>query len=142
MIFALVVLILLVVFLAFFVGKNLSNICEHFWFFKTFDDVSSILLVLVAFAAGIIVALLCVVIFKMRADGDEIDRLERKNSRLLKKMKKADKSSVAGEIEDNSSRPETGHTGIFRRRKVSDTAVTRATLAKSSANSGKDSISS
>ncbi len=61
MIFLLVVFLLVVVFLAFFIGMNLSNLCT-IWLFKTFTDVPVTLLVLIAFGSGIVVSLLLFII--------------------------------------------------------------------------------
>ena len=64
MIAALILILLIFIFLAFFVGKNLSNICT-FWFFKTYTDLSVTVIVFIAFAAGIIFSLLCYLVAKL-----------------------------------------------------------------------------
>ena len=64
MVFALILILLIFIFLAFFVGKNLSNICT-FWFFKTYTDLSVTVIVFIAFAAGIIFSLLCYLVAKL-----------------------------------------------------------------------------
>ena len=64
MVFALILILLIFIFLAFFVGKNLSNICT-FWFFKTYTDLSFTVIVFIAFAAGIIFSLLCYLVAKL-----------------------------------------------------------------------------
>ena len=64
MVFALILILLIFIFLAFFVGKNLSNICT-FWFFKTYTDLSVTVIVFIAFAAGIICSLLCYLVAKL-----------------------------------------------------------------------------
>ena len=66
MIFTLIVFIILVVFLAFFFGRNLSNLCT-FWFFKTYTDLPIAVLVLIAFGVGIVFSLLLVVFVKLRS---------------------------------------------------------------------------
>lgn len=65
MIFMLVLFLLIVVFMAFFIGKNLQNDCV-LWFFKTFENIPSSVLVLIAFAAGIVFCLLIMLIFKLK----------------------------------------------------------------------------
>ena len=69
MIFALILFLAFVVFLAFFVGLNIGNTCT-FWFFKTYADVPAAVLVLIAFGAGIIVALLFMLISKLRGPSE------------------------------------------------------------------------
>ena len=63
MIVTLILILLLVIFMAFFIGMNLSNVCT-FWFFKTFTDLPVAVLALIAFSAGIIFALLFIFIAK------------------------------------------------------------------------------
>lgn len=65
MIVSLILLILVVIFLAFFIGLNISNSCT-FWFFKTYTDVPVVTLAFIAFAAGVITALLVILIAKLR----------------------------------------------------------------------------
>lgn len=65
MIVSLILLILVVIFLAFFIGLNISNSCT-FWFFKTYTDVPVVTLAFIAFAAGVIIALLVILIAKLR----------------------------------------------------------------------------
>ena len=65
MIVALILFILVFIFFAFFIGKNLSNVC-NFWLFKTFEQLPVSVLVLVAFAMGIAFAVLIFAIFKIK----------------------------------------------------------------------------
>ena len=51
MIVSLILILLLIVFMAFFIGMNLSNACT-FWFFKTYTDLPVAVLALIAFGAG------------------------------------------------------------------------------------------
>ena len=99
MVLGLLVIIFVVVLLAFFFGLNLSNICT-IWFFKTFTDVPVSMLVLVAFAAGIVFAFICVLISKFRSSPKipEKSKMVTKdkinsNKSLLKKSEKALKNS-------------------------------------------------
>lgn len=58
MIFSLIVILGIVIFLAFFVGNNLSNVCT-LWFFKTFENMPVAMLVFISFAVGIVFSILC-----------------------------------------------------------------------------------
>ena len=58
MVVALILILLVCIFLAFFVGKNITNLCT-FWLFKTYTDLSVTVIVFIAFAAGIVFSLLC-----------------------------------------------------------------------------------
>lgn len=92
MIFALIVFLLVVIFLAFFIGKNLSNVC-NFWFFNSFENVPVAVLALIAFGVGIVFCILVFVIAKIRkATYVEVDAAEAKR---LKAAKKADKEAKA-----------------------------------------------
>ena len=71
MIFTLVVLLLVIVFFAFFIAMNLSNICQSFWFFKTYTNIPVAVLVLIAFAAGIVVSILFFLVAKLKASAKE-----------------------------------------------------------------------
>ena len=51
MIVTLILILLIIVFMAFFIGMNLSNVCT-FWFFKTYTDLPVAVLTLIAFGAG------------------------------------------------------------------------------------------
>lgn len=103
MIVSLILLILVVVFLAFFIGSNISNSCT-FWFFKTYTNVPVVTLVFIAFAAGVIIALLVILIAKLKtssSDGkipvksknkeikDEIKNLKEKNKKSIFQKKKS-----------------------------------------------------
>lgn len=65
MVFALILFLAVIIFLAFFIGKNLSNVCT-FWLFKTFTDLPVVILVFVSFAAGIVFSILIQAIVKIR----------------------------------------------------------------------------
>ena len=51
--------------MAVFIGKNLQNVCS-LWLFKSFENVPSAVLVLFAFAAGIVFCILLIIIFKLK----------------------------------------------------------------------------
>ena len=102
MIVALVLFILVFIFFALFIGKNLSNVC-NFWLFKSFEQLPVAVLVLIAFAMGIAFAVLIFAIFKIKQsttvdaetakatkDAKEkkaIERANKKKERLEKKEK-------------------------------------------------------
>ncbi len=64
MIAALIIILLILIFLAFFIGKNLTNVCT-IWLFKSYTDKSVIVVIFIAFAAGIIFSLLCYLVAKL-----------------------------------------------------------------------------
>ena len=92
MVFALILILLIFIFLAFFVGKNLTNICT-FWFFKTYTDLSVTVIVFIAFAAGIIFSLLCYLVAKLVRTSHENEVADAKNfaQKQQKKQEKLDK---------------------------------------------------
>lgn len=73
MVLALILFLVLIVFLALFVGFNLSNVCT-LWFFKVFENLPVSVLVLVSFAAGIICSLLCLFITKIKRSKKSADK--------------------------------------------------------------------
>ncbi|MBO7582859.1 MAG: hypothetical protein J6T20_03610 [Treponema sp.] len=89
MIAALIVILLIILFLAFFIGKNLSNVCT-LWLFKTYTDKSIVVVIFVAFAAGIIFSLLCYLIAKFIRLSHENEVADARNLGL-KEKKKQDK---------------------------------------------------
>ena len=92
MVVALILILLIFIFLAFFVGKNLTNICT-FWFFKTYTDLSVTVIVFIAFAAGIIFSLLCYLVAKLIRASHENEVADAKNfaQKQQKKQEKIDK---------------------------------------------------
>ena len=64
MIAALIIILLIILFLAFFIGKNLTNVCT-LWLFKTYTDKSIVVVIFIAFAAGIVFSLLCYLVAKL-----------------------------------------------------------------------------
>ena len=87
MIAALIVILLIILFLAFFIGKNLSNVCT-LWLFKTYTDKSIVVVIFVAFAAGIIFSLLCYLIAKFIRLSHENEVADARNLGLKEKKKK------------------------------------------------------
>ena len=82
MIFALIIFLAFVVFLAFFFGLNIGNAC-NFWFFKTYTEVPVAVLLLVAFGAGIVIAMLFMLIAKLRGPSEA--EKERREELALKR---------------------------------------------------------
>ena len=89
MIAALIIILLILIFLAFFIGKNLTNVCT-LWLFKTYTDKSIVVVIFVAFAAGIIFSLLCYLIAKFVRLSHENEVADARNLGL-KEKKKQDK---------------------------------------------------
>ena len=108
MIAALIIILLIILFLAFFIGKNLTNVCT-LWLFKTYTDKSVVVVIFIAFAAGIIFSLLCYLIAKFIrlshenevADARNLGLKEKKKQdkidrKLAKQQEKLDKKQNAG----------------------------------------------
>lgn len=94
MIATLIIFLLLIIFFAFFIGKNLSNVCT-FWLFKTYTDLPVAVLVLIAFGAGIVFSILCVMIakFKKSISNNAVAANEEKREKTEKKLKKLSKKN-------------------------------------------------
>ena len=86
MIAALIIILLIILFLAFFIGKNLTNVCT-LWLFKTYTDKSVVVVIFVAFAAGIIFSLLCYLIAKFIRLSHENEVADARNLGLKEKKK-------------------------------------------------------
>ena len=91
MVITLIVFLAIVIFMAVFIGKNLQNVCS-LWLFKSFENVPSTVLVLFAFAAGIVFCILLIIIFKLKKSlADEpVD----KSSVQLKREKQQKKEEI------------------------------------------------
>lgn len=91
MVLTLIVFLAIVIFMAVFIGKNLQNVCS-LWLFKSFENVPSAVLVLIAFAAGIVFCILLIIIFKLKKSlADEpVD----KSSVQLKREKQQKKEEI------------------------------------------------
>lgn len=110
MIFSLIFFLLLVIFMAFFIGKNLTNVCT-LWLFQTFENLPVAVLVLIAFGAGIVFSLLLVMIskFKRSLSAPVVVEVEEKKTKSakrektekkLKKLKSKEASSDATIVAD------------------------------------------
>ena len=96
MVVTLILILIIVIFMAFFIGMNLSNLCT-FWFFKTFTDLPVAVLTLIAFGAGIIFAMLFIFVAKMKAPPSDAE--ERAAKKLAKKARAEEKMRLAKEKE-------------------------------------------
>ena len=86
MIAALIIILLVLIFLAFFIGKNLTNVCT-LWLFKTYTDLSVLVVIFIAFAAGIVFSLLCYLIAKLIRLSHENEVADARNIGLKEKKK-------------------------------------------------------
>ena len=86
MIAALIIILLIILFLSFFVGKNLTNVCT-LWLFKTYTDLSVTVIVFIAFAAGIVFSLLCYMVAKLIRASHENEVADARNVGLKEKKK-------------------------------------------------------
>lgn len=64
MIAGLVSIIILIIFISIFIGKNIAYECQ-IWFFKTFESTNVVIIAFISFTAGIIFALLFMLITKL-----------------------------------------------------------------------------
>lgn len=110
MIFTLILILAVAVFMAFFVGFNLSNTC-NIWFFQNYTNIPVFVLVMIAFASGIVVSILFILIAKLKAPvktevivkekvkkeekSPKVDKAEKIRLRLKKKQEKAEKKEKA-----------------------------------------------
>ena len=97
MVVTLILILLIIIFMAFFIGMNLANVCT-FWFFKTFTNLPVSVLTLISFGAGIIFALLFILVAKMKAPPSDAEA--RAARKLEKKAKAEEKLRLAKEKEE------------------------------------------
>ncbi len=106
MIITLIVFLILVVFMAFFIGFNVEHSCS-LWLFKSFESLPVSVLVLLSFAAGMVFSLLLLMIYKFRKSNtaNEVEKLaveksknDKKNIKLRekteRKIRKLQKKSI------------------------------------------------
>ena len=91
MVLTLIVFLAIVIFMAVFIGKNLQNVCS-LWLFKSFENVPSAVLVLFAFAAGIVFCILLIIIYKLKKSF--ADEEPGKSSARIKREKQQKKSEI------------------------------------------------
>lgn len=105
MVVTLILILLIVIFMAFFIGMNLANVCS-FWFFKTFTNLPVSVLALISFGAGIIFALLFIFVAKMKAPPSDAEaraarKLEKK-AKAEEKLRQAEAKKAAKEAKKNT----------------------------------------
>lgn len=91
MVLTLIVFLAIVIFMAVFIGKNLQNVCS-LWLFKSFENVPSAVLVLIAFAGGIVFCILLIIIYKLKKSF--ADEEPGKSSAQIKREKQQKKSEI------------------------------------------------
>ncbi len=96
MVATLIFILAIVVFLAFFVGLNLENVCS-IWFFKQYTDIPVSVLVFIAFAAGIIFSILIYFISQLRKPSSQNPTEE--NVREKRSSKRSGKTDFAEKME-------------------------------------------
>lgn len=110
MVFSLIVILLLVIFLALFIGKNLTYVCT-FWLIKTYTDLPVAVLALIAFGCGVVVSLLIflMTILKKAAAKDKVvgkeDAEKKKKNKVEKELKwfeKKNKNTGKSKVDSNS----------------------------------------
>lgn len=105
MVFTLILFLLIVVFMAFFIGKNLQNVCV-LWFFKTFENIPTSVLVLIAFAAGIVFCILLMLIFKLKKSFSDSSVNSVANEKDVKLAKIAKRDKVEKKLKKDKSKTE------------------------------------
>lgn len=97
MVAALILFLIIIIFLAFFVGKNLLNVCT-IWFFKSYVDINVAMLVFIAFGAGIVFSLLMLFASKIKKALTQEDDEETADDKKSQKKQKAEaKAKIARE---------------------------------------------
>ena len=104
MVLTLIVFLAIVIFMAVFIGKNLQNVCS-LWLFKSFENVPSAVLVLFAFAAGIVFCILLIIIFKLKksladepVDKSSAQLKREKTEKKLKNLQAKNKNKENGSL--------------------------------------------
>ena len=87
--------------LAVFIGKNLAY-STSIWFFKDFGETNVAVIVLITFAAGIVFALLCILLGKIIKDSRAVEK-ENEKEKILKEAKRENKKKPAANKEVKAS---------------------------------------
>ena len=93
MILTMIITIAVAVMLAVFIGKNLAY-STSIWFFKDFGETNVAVIVLLTFAAGIVFALLCILLGKIIKDSKAVEK-ENEKEKIIKEVKKENKKKPA-----------------------------------------------
>lgn len=120
MVLKLILTILTIVLIVFFTGFNLQNVCDIWFFGKTFSNVPVFITALVSFAAGIFVTLLAVFFApKKKLTSEqaraEAERLAQKEKKLFERQQK-----IQNKIEQTKAR--TGKLGRKKSEKNSSSS--------------------
>lgn len=99
MILTMIITIAVAVLLAVFIGKNLAY-STSIWFFKDFGETNVAVIVLITFAAGIVFALLCILLGKIIKDSKAVEK-ENEKAKIIKEVKKENKKG----FKDNNEKP-------------------------------------
>ena len=83
--------------LAVFIGKNLAY-STSIWFFKDFGETNVAVIVLITFAAGIVFALLCILLGKIIKDSRAVEK-ENEKEKIIKEVKKESKKKPSANVE-------------------------------------------
>jgi len=86
MVTGLILLIIVVVFLAFFIGKNLDFACA-LWPFESLGELPVSLIVLISFAAGVVFSLILVIFIKLNSSGKKKEKSEETKTKKKRKEK-------------------------------------------------------
>ena len=86
MIAALIGVLVIVVLIAIFIGKNLNNSCA-IWFFRSFPETNVVVVIFIAFAAGIITSLLLLLIGKLMTKAKAISEEKKAEVKTIKNQK-------------------------------------------------------
>lgn len=97
MILTMIITIAVAVMLAVFIGKNLAY-STSIWFFKDFGETNVAVIVLITFAAGIVFALLCILLGKIIKDSKAVEK-ENEKEKILKEAKKENKKKPVANAE-------------------------------------------
>ena len=104
MIFGLILILAIVIFLAFFIGKNLTFV-STIWFFKTYEGVNISVIVFASFAAGVIFALACILIYKLAQASRVEPEVENEKQKLRRqKQQLKTEKQLAKLAEKNAAR--------------------------------------
>lgn len=94
MIITLIVFLILVVFMAFFIGLNVEHSCS-LWLIKSFESLPVSVLVLLSFAAGIVFSLLLLIIYKLRKSSTENEVEKSKNDKKNIKLREKTERKIS-----------------------------------------------
>lgn len=136
MIAALIAILILVILMAIFIGKNLGNSCS-IWFFKDFGQTNIVIIVFIAFAAGIIISLLLFLIGKGLKTARKRQENPKNSSKDLKSIKKMKNRKFKSENKNDENLPSEGLSGDDAKKSVADSKIKAEIKTDSSENKGR-----